>query len=164
MGVKVRKESWREHPARTCHRYQEPPAQARRYDGSPCPNGASMENRTEESFCSRDRSMTQTMCLRAGGGEPLCESALLNALRCCLRAAQLRLAYMTCATLTRPSGSCAATISGTCPKLGPSQHQHDIDVYGHWMPGNFKSEIDDQDRLHPSAPQLHPENADAKNS
>ena len=31
------------------------------------------------------------------------------------------------------------------------------DVYGHWVPGHFKSEVDELDVAHPNAPQAHPE-------
>jgi len=31
------------------------------------------------------------------------------------------------------------------------------DVYAHWIPGQFKSEVDELDQAHPTAPQAHPE-------
>jgi hypothetical protein len=30
-------------------------------------------------------------------------------------------------------------------------------VYAHWMPGQFKSEVDELDTLHPIAPHMHPQ-------
>ena len=40
-------------------------------------------------------------------------------------------------------------------QLGHSSIKITYDVYGHWIPGGFKSEVDDLDRAHISAPQAH---------
>ena len=41
-------------------------------------------------------------------------------------------------------------------QLGHSGIQITYDVYGHWIPGQFKSEVDELDEMHPNAPQAHP--------
>ena len=41
-------------------------------------------------------------------------------------------------------------------QLGHSKTSITLDVYAHWIPGNFQSEIDDLDNLHPNAPHAHP--------
>lgn len=41
-------------------------------------------------------------------------------------------------------------------QLGHSSIKITYDVYVHWIPGQFKSEIDDLDQVHPNAPLLHP--------
>jgi integrase len=41
-------------------------------------------------------------------------------------------------------------------QLGHSSIQITYDAYGHWIPGQFKSEIDELDEMHPNAPQAHP--------
>lgn len=42
-------------------------------------------------------------------------------------------------------------------QLGHSSIAITYDVYGHWVPGSFKSEVDDLDMPHPNAPYPHPE-------
>jgi len=42
-------------------------------------------------------------------------------------------------------------------QLGHSSIKITYDVYTHWMPGKFKSEVDELDNMHPNAPQAHPE-------
>ena len=46
-------------------------------------------------------------------------------------------------------------------QLGHSSIQITYDVYGHWIPGHFKSEVDDLDEMHPNAPQAHPAKTEA---
>jgi integrase len=41
-------------------------------------------------------------------------------------------------------------------QLGHSSIKITYDVYAHWMPGQFKSEVDELDSPHPSAPYTHP--------
>jgi integrase len=41
-------------------------------------------------------------------------------------------------------------------QLGHSSIQITYDAYGHWIPGHFKSEVDELDEMHPNAPQAHP--------
>ena len=48
-------------------------------------------------------------------------------------------------------------------QLGHSSIKITYDTYAHWMPGNFKSEIDELDNMQPSAPYAHPEMAVAQN-
>ncbi len=48
-------------------------------------------------------------------------------------------------------------------QLGHSSIQITYDAYGHWIPGHFKSEVDELDQEHPNAPQAHPENVDHQN-
>lgn len=47
-------------------------------------------------------------------------------------------------------------------QLGHSSISITYDVYGHWVPGKFKSEVDELD-THPNAPQAHPEKKTASN-
>jgi len=42
-------------------------------------------------------------------------------------------------------------------QLGHSSIKITYDVYAHWMPGQFKSEIDELDTIHPNAPHTHPQ-------
>jgi integrase len=42
-------------------------------------------------------------------------------------------------------------------QLGHSSIKITYDIYAHWMPGQFKSEVDELDNLHPSAPHMHPQ-------
>ena len=48
-------------------------------------------------------------------------------------------------------------------QLGHSSIKITYDVYAHWMPGQFKSEVDELDQMHPTAPQAHPENSAVEN-
>jgi integrase len=48
-------------------------------------------------------------------------------------------------------------------QLGHSSIKITYDTYGHWLPGKFKSEVDELDNLHPSAPYPHPESGVLKN-
>ncbi len=41
-------------------------------------------------------------------------------------------------------------------QLGHSSIQITYDAYGHWIPGHFKSEVDELDEIHPNAPHAHP--------
>jgi integrase len=40
-------------------------------------------------------------------------------------------------------------------QLGHSSIKMTYDVYAHWIPGQFKSEVDELDQAHPNAPQAH---------
>lgn len=42
-------------------------------------------------------------------------------------------------------------------QLGHSSIKITYDVYGHWLPGKFKNEVDELDQVHPAAPYAHPE-------
>jgi len=44
-------------------------------------------------------------------------------------------------------------------QLSHSSIKMTYDVYAQWIPGCFKSEVDDLDHLHPNAPQAHPKEA-----
>jgi len=48
-------------------------------------------------------------------------------------------------------------------QLGHSSIKITYDVYAHWMPGQFKSEVDELDTAHPDAPHLHPQMTTSKN-
>jgi integrase len=48
-------------------------------------------------------------------------------------------------------------------QLGHSSISITYDVYGHWIPGKFKNEVDELDLAHPSAPYMHPEREPAQN-
>ena len=42
-------------------------------------------------------------------------------------------------------------------QLGHSSIKITYDVYAHWIPGQFKSEVDELDNLHSNAPHTHPQ-------
>ena len=44
-------------------------------------------------------------------------------------------------------------------QLGHSSIKITYDIYAHWIPGQFKSEVDELDNMHPSAPYTHPKTA-----
>ena len=67
-----------------------------------------------------------------------------------IRIHDLRHAY---ATIRLLSGH---NIGDVSYQLGHSSIKITYDTYGHWLPGHFKSEVDELDILHPSAPPLHP--------
>ena len=48
-------------------------------------------------------------------------------------------------------------------QLGHSSIKITYDVYAHWIPGQFKSEVDELDQMHPTAPQAHTENGAVQN-
>lgn len=48
-------------------------------------------------------------------------------------------------------------------QLGHSSIKITYDIYGHWMPGKFKSEVDELDNLHPNAPYAHPASEEGEN-
>jgi hypothetical protein len=48
-------------------------------------------------------------------------------------------------------------------QLGHSSIKITYDTYGHWLPGKFKSEVDELDSLHPAAPYPHPNPDISKN-
>jgi len=48
-------------------------------------------------------------------------------------------------------------------QLGHSSIKITYDVYAHWMPGQFKSEVDELDTLHPNAPHMHPQATTSQN-
>ena len=74
-----------------------------------------------------------------------------------IRIHDLRHAY---ATIRLLSGHNIGDISY---QLGHSSIKITYDTYGHWLPGKFKSEVDELDDLHPSAPYTHPKSDDTKN-
>ncbi len=47
-------------------------------------------------------------------------------------------------------------------QLGHSSIKITYDVYAHWMPGQFKSEVDELDQVNPVAPHVHPKEAKKK--
>jgi integrase len=90
-------------------------------------------------------------------GDVLCETALANALRRCLRAGKLRQIRIhdlrhTYATIRLLRGH---NIGDVSYQLGHSSISMTYDVYGHWVPGHFKSEVDELDQTRPNAPQAH---------
>jgi integrase len=48
-------------------------------------------------------------------------------------------------------------------QLGHSSIRITYDVYAHWIPGQFKSEVDELDTMHPNAPHLHPQTVATEN-
>jgi len=47
-------------------------------------------------------------------------------------------------------------IGDVCHQLGHSSIRITYDIYGHWVPGRFQSEVDELDLAQQSAPQAHP--------
>ena len=81
-----------------------------------------------------------------------------NALNQCLEAVGLRHIRIhdlrhTYATIRLLRGH---NIGDVSYQLGHSEISTTYDVYTHWIPGKFKSEVDELD-MHPSAPYAHPE-------
>jgi integrase len=74
-----------------------------------------------------------------------------------IRIHDLRHAY---ATIRLLSGH---NIGDVSYQLGHSSIKITYDVYAHWMPGQFKSEVDELDTLHPSAPYVHPKTDGSNN-
>jgi integrase len=92
-------------------------------------------------------------------GEIMRRIALENALTRCLSAAKLR--HIRIHDL-RHSYSTIRLLKGhnigdVSYQLGHSSISMTYDVYGHWIPGHFKSEVDELDLMRPNAPQAHPE-------
>lgn len=75
-----------------------------------------------------------------------CESAKLRT----VRTHDLRHSY---ATIRLMRGHNVGDVSY---QLGHSSIKITYDNYVHWIPGKFKSEVDDLDAAHPAAPQAHP--------
>ena len=85
--------------------------------------------------------------------------ALENALNRCLDKAELKLIRIhdlrhTYATIRLMRGHNVGDVSY---QLGHSSIKMTYDVYTHWIPGHFKSEVDELDQEHPNAPHTHPE-------
>jgi integrase len=93
-------------------------------------------------------------------GQILSRAAFENALNQCLKEAKLRRIRVhdlrhTYATIRLMRGHNVGDVSY---QLGHSSIKMTYDVYAHWIPGQFKSEVDELDRAHPNAPQAHPAN------
>ena len=89
-----------------------------------------------------------------------------NALNRCLTKAKLRRIRIhdlrhTYATIRLMRGHNVGDVSY---QLGHSSIKMTYDVYAHWVPGRFKSEVDELDQEHPNAPQAHPEKAGYQHS
>jgi integrase len=87
------------------------------------------------------------------------------ALTSCLKKAGLRYIRIhdlrhTYATIRLLSGH---NIGDVSYQLGHSSIKITYDTYGHWLPGKFKSEVDELDSLHPAAPYPHPNPDISKN-
>ena len=85
--------------------------------------------------------------------------AFKKALMACLKLAGLRKIRIhdlrhTYATIRLISGH---NIGDVSYQLGHSSIKITYDTYGHWLPGEFKSEVDELGNLHSSAPYMHPE-------
>lgn len=88
----------------------------------------------------------------------LWDIAFRNALKRCLEDAKLRRIRVhdlrhRYATIRLLKGHNVGDVSY---QLGHSSIQITYDAYGHWIPGQFKSEVDELDQIHPNAPQAHP--------
>ncbi len=94
-------------------------------------------------------------------GQICSRAAFENALNQCLKEAKLRCIRIhdlrhTYATIRLMRGHNVGDVSY---QLGHSSIKMTYDVYAHWIPGQFKSEIDELDQVHPNAPHAHPANA-----
>jgi integrase len=93
-------------------------------------------------------------------GQIFSRAAFENALNQCLKEAKLRRIRIhdlrhTYATIRLMRGHNVGDVSY---QLGHSSIKMTYDVYAHWIPGQFKSEIDELDQVHPNAPHAHPAN------
>ncbi|MBW2610226.1 MAG: site-specific integrase [Deltaproteobacteria bacterium] len=93
-------------------------------------------------------------------GEMLSRAAFMKALFRCLEASKLRKIRIhdlrhTYATIRLLRGHNPGDVSH---QLGHSSISITYDVYAHWIPGKFKSEVDELDNPHPSATQAQPGN------
>ena len=91
-------------------------------------------------------------------GEIFGRVPLENALNRCLDKAKLRRIRIhdlrhTYATIRLMRGHNVGDVSY---QLGHSSIKMTYDVYTHWIPGHFKSEVDELDQVHPNAPHAHP--------
>ena len=94
-------------------------------------------------------------------GKILSRVAFENALNRCLKNAKLRNIRIhdlrhTYATIRLMRGHNVGDVSY---QLGHSSIKMTYDVYAHWIPGQFKSEVDELDQVHPNAPHTHPAKA-----
>jgi integrase len=92
-------------------------------------------------------------------GALLCQMALANALKRCLSAAKLRQIRIhdlrhSYATIRLLKGH---NIGDVSYQLGHSSISMTYDIYGHWLPGHFKSEVAELDDLQPDATPAQPE-------
>ena len=88
----------------------------------------------------------------------LWDIAFRNALKRCLEDAKLKQIRVhdlrhSYATIRLLKGHNVGDVSY---QLGHSSIQITYDAYGHWIPGHFKSEVDELDEMHPNAPHAHP--------
>jgi site-specific recombinase XerC len=88
----------------------------------------------------------------------LWDIALRNALKRCLKDAKLKQIKVhdlrhSYATIRLLKGHNVGDVSY---QLGYSSIQITYDAYGHWIPGQLKSEIDELDQMHPNAPKCTP--------
>lgn len=98
-------------------------------------------------------------------GQIMCREAFRRALNKCfglagirrLRVHDLRHSY---ATIRLMKGH---NIGDVIYQLGHSSISITYDIYGHWIPGKFKSEVDELDEERPSAPYTHPESERVSN-
>ena len=88
-----------------------------------------------------------------------------NALnRCCelaklpkIRTHSLRHSYATIRLLR------GHNVGDVSYQMGHSSIKITYDIYAHWIPGHFKSEVDELDEMHQNAPHAHPANNEAGN-
>jgi integrase len=98
-------------------------------------------------------------------GDLLCQIALANALKRCLSAARLRQIRIhdlrhTYTTIRLLRGH---NIGDVSYQLGHSGIFMTYDTYGHWVPGHFKSEVDELDRTQPDATPAQPKSTTSSN-
>jgi integrase len=98
-------------------------------------------------------------------GGRLRHNTFRNALTSCLKKAGLRYIRIhdlrhTYATIRLLSGH---NIGDVSYQLGHSSIKITYDTYGHWLPGKFKSEVDELDTLHLNTPPPHPKQDIQKN-
>jgi len=91
-------------------------------------------------------------------GQIMCREAFRRALNKCFELAGMRRVRVhdlrhSYATIRLMKGH---NIGDVSYQLGHSSISITYDIYGHWIPGKFKSEVDELDQAHPSAPYPHP--------
>jgi len=98
-------------------------------------------------------------------GQIMCREAFRRALNKCFELAGMRRVRVhdlrhSYATIRLMKGH---NIGDVSYQLGHSSISITYDIYGHWIPGKFKSEVDELDQAHPSAPYPHPESEAVEN-
>jgi integrase len=133
----------------------------RRFDMTPHLTETLKELRTRQKrFSLKNGRMVPEWVFANKKGQICSRAAFENALNQCLKEAKLRCIRIhdlrhTYATIRLMRGHNVGDVSY---QLGHSSIKMTYDVYAHWIPGQFKSEIDELDQVRPNAPHAHPAN------